>query len=266
LKECTKRLTVEYEILACDRLPVSEDGFTYSNLTLPTDQFNNRPSFIVGHNKSRLVLKTRPRQFLASFHPYRTPQVAYCDPIITSGQDFAMVKSIPSKSLWNRSSTRWARSNSALPSQHRECARTLQQYRRLFVRRLFLLFAGDREHRGELVQLGRPRLLPGRDFHLFWRRFPQGLEIVHLIGLRYPMLMHQTDTIIWIPISEKLPPSGLVLASTKDSVHVLQYHKGQEQITHSDFWMDRLGKKSDIQFEDVLAWTELPRPFWHGGQ
>jgi hypothetical protein len=80
------------------------------------------------------------------------------------------------------------------------------------------------------------------------------------------MLMHQTDTIIWIPISEKLPPSGLVLASTKDSVHVLQYYKGQEQVTHNDFWMDRSGKKSDIQFEDVLAWADLPRPFWHGGQ
>ena len=37
------------------------------------------------------------------------------------------------------------------------------------------------------------------------------------------MLMHQTDTIIWIPITEKPPPSGLVLASTKIDVHILQY-------------------------------------------
>ena len=77
---------------------------------------------------------------------------------------------------------------------------------------------------------------------------------------------HQTDTIIWIPISEKLPTSGLVLASTKDSVHILQYRKGQEQITHSDFWMDQLGKKSDMRFEDVLAWAELPQPFHQSGQ
>ena len=76
------------------------------------------------------------------------------------------------------------------------------------------------------------------------------------------MLMpHQTDTIIWIPISEKLPPSGLVLASTKNSVHILQYHKGQEKSTHSDFWMDA-GKKSNIRFEDILAWAELPQPFF----
>jgi hypothetical protein len=52
LKEDTERLTVEYEIFACDRLPVSEDGITYSNITLPSDQFNNSPSFIVEHNKS----------------------------------------------------------------------------------------------------------------------------------------------------------------------------------------------------------------------
>ena len=62
---------------------------------------------------------------------------------------------------------------------------------------------------------------------------------------------HQTDTIIWIPISEKLPPSGFVLASTKHSVHILQYRKGQPHVTHSDFWMDQLGKKSDIRVEDV---------------
>jgi hypothetical protein len=66
------------------------------------------------------------------------------------------------------------------------------------------------------------------------------------------MLMpYQTDTNIWIPISEKLPPSGLVPASAKDSVHILQYRKGQEQITYSDFWMDQLGKKSDMRFEEA---------------
>src|ERR1700736_5818341 len=72
---------------------------------------------------------------------------------------------------------------------------------------------------------------------------------------------HQTDTIIWIPISEKLPPSELVLASTKNSVHILQYHRGKEKGTHSDFWMDG-GKESDIRFEDIIAWAELPRPFF----
>ena len=77
---------------------------------------------------------------------------------------------------------------------------------------------------------------------------------------------HQTDTIIWIPISEKLPPPGFVLASTKHSVFILQYRKGQPHVTHSDFWMDQLGKKSDIRVEDVSAWAELPRPFWYGGQ
>jgi hypothetical protein len=67
------------------------------------------------------------------------------------------------------------------------------------------------------------------------------------------MLMHQTDTIIWIPINEKPAPFWLVLASTKDSVHILRYNKGQEQMAHRQFWMDRLGKKSDIRIEDILA-------------
>ena len=75
------------------------------------------------------------------------------------------------------------------------------------------------------------------------------------------MLMRQTDTIIWIPITEKPPPSGLVLASTKIDVHILQYSKGPAQMAHGEFWTDRLGKKSDIRFEDVIAWSELPRPF-----
>src|ERR1700688_3850431 len=79
------------------------------------------------------------------------------------------------------------------------------------------------------------------------------------------MLMHQTDTIIWIPITEKSPPSGFVLASTKIDVHILQYSKGPAQMAHGEFWMDRLGKKSDIRVEDVSAWAELPRPFWYGG-
>jgi len=83
-----------------------------------------------------------------------------------------------------------------------------------------------------------------------------------LEGLRYPMPMpHQTDTIIWIPISEKLPPSELVLASTKNSVHILQYHTGKEKGTDSAFWMAG-GKESDIRFEDIIAWAELPRPFF----
>jgi hypothetical protein len=75
------------------------------------------------------------------------------------------------------------------------------------------------------------------------------------------MLMHQTDTIIWIPITEKLPPSGFVLASTKIDVHILQYSKGPTQMAHREFWMDRSEKKLDIRFEDVIAWSELPRPF-----
>ena len=54
------------------------------------------------------------------------------------------------------------------------------------------------------------------------------------------MLMHQTDTIIWIPISEKLPPSGFVLASTKIDVHILQYSKGPTQMAHRNFgWTDQ---------------------------
>jgi hypothetical protein len=73
--------------------------------------------------------------------------------------------------------------------------------------------------------------------------------------------MHQTDTIIWIPITERLPPSGLVLVSTKIDVHILQYSKGTVQMAHGEFWMDRLGNESDIPFEDVIAWSELPRPF-----
>jgi len=75
------------------------------------------------------------------------------------------------------------------------------------------------------------------------------------------MLMHQTDTIIWIPITEKSPPSGLVLASTKIDVHIPRYSEGPAQVAHGEFWLDRLGKKSDIPFEDVIDWSELPRPF-----
>ena len=66
-------------------------------------------------------------------------------------------------------------------------------------------------------------------------------------------------------LTEKPPPSGLVLASTKIDVHILQYSKGPAQMAHGEFWMDRLGKKSDIRVEDVSAWAE-PHPFWYGGQ
>ena len=31
------------------------------------------------------------------------------------------------------------------------------------------------------------------------------------------------------------------------------------------FWMDG-GKESDIRFEDIIAWAELPRPFFRFGQ
>src|ERR1700722_15761202 len=75
------------------------------------------------------------------------------------------------------------------------------------------------------------------------------------------IFMHQTDTIIWIPITEKAPPSGFVLASTKIDVHILQYSESPAQVAQGEFWMDRFGNKSDIPFEDVIAWSELPRPF-----
>jgi hypothetical protein len=76
------------------------------------------------------------------------------------------------------------------------------------------------------------------------------------------LLMHQTDTVIWIPINEKPPPMERVLACTADAIHVLQYCKGPPQQSHSDYWRDSFGAKTNInRIEDVIAWAELPRPF-----
>ena len=64
--------------------------------------------------------------------------------------------------------------------------------------------------------------------------------------------MHQTDTVIWIPINEKPPPMDRVLACTADAIHVLQYCKGPPQQSHSDYWRDRFGAKTNInRIEDV---------------
>jgi hypothetical protein len=69
--------------------------------------------------------------------------------------------------------------------------------------------------------------------------------------------MHQTDTIIWIPISEKLPPAGTVLASTKNgAVVVVQLRKGQVIQAHGDKWLDWRGADAGIQFEEVIAWSK----------
>jgi hypothetical protein len=60
---------------------------------------------------------------------------------------------------------------------------------------------------------------------------------------------HQTDTIIWIPISEKLPPSELVMASTKNSVHILQYHRGKEKGDAQQIfgWTGERSRTSDLK-------------------
>ena len=57
-----------------------------------------------------------------------------------------------------------------------------------------------------------------------------------------------------------------MLASTKIDVHIPRYSEGPAQVARGEFWLDRLGKKSDIPFEDVIAWSELPRPFSPAGQ
>ena len=56
--------------------------------------------------------------------------------------------------------------------------------------------------------------------------------------------------------------SERVLACTADAIHVLQYCKGPPQQSHSDYWRDSFGAKTNInRIEDVIAWAELPRPF-----
>ena len=70
----------------------------------------------------------------------------------------------PIESWWNRSSTRWARSNSAFafstPGVRKNPSAMSPSLR---PPPFSCFFAGDREHRGELVQLGRPRLFARRD-------------------------------------------------------------------------------------------------------
>jgi hypothetical protein len=61
-------------------------------------------------------------------------------------------------------------------------------------------------------------------------------------------------------MEEKPPPSGKVLVSTKADVHILQFNKGREQM-NDPHWMDPVGRRSDIQFKEVIAWAELPEPF-----
>jgi hypothetical protein len=75
------------------------------------------------------------------------------------------------------------------------------------------------------------------------------------------MLMHQTDTIIWIPITEKPPPSGLVLASTKIDVHILQYREGPAQVAHGEFWLDRLGRSRTSRLKTLSLGQSCPDLF-----
>jgi hypothetical protein len=71
--------------------------------------------------------------------------------------------------------------------------------------------------------------------------------------------MEQTHLVTWIRTTETWPVPGVpVLASTKDRVYILQLHMGRPQMKDDYSWMDRLGKRSDIQFADVIAWAELP--------
>jgi hypothetical protein len=70
--------------------------------------------------------------------------------------------------------------------------------------------------------------------------------------------MAQSHLITWIPIDEQDPPSRLVLASTRDAVHILWYSKGPEKM-NDPHWMDNLGKR--FQLGEVVAWAELPTPF-----
>jgi hypothetical protein len=80
--------------------------------------------------------------------------------------------------------------------------------------------------------------------------------------LRYLNAMHQTDTIIWIPISDEVAAGGNLLASTKNgAVVVVQLRKGQVIQAHGEKWLDWRGADAGIQFEEVIAWAKLPRPF-----
>jgi hypothetical protein len=53
-----------------------------------------------------------------------------------------------------------------------------------------------------------------------------------------------------------------VLTSTKNTVHILQLRKGSSQMSHGDYWINRLGKKEEsVQFDDIIAWAKLPAPY-----
>jgi hypothetical protein len=78
------------------------------------------------------------------------------------------------------------------------------------------------------------------------------------------MPTYQTASIAWIPINERMPDPGMsVLVTTKDKrVLILRFHKGRPSFENDQKWMDWKGAaQSDIQFKDVIAWSELPRPF-----
>jgi hypothetical protein len=90
LKQRAKRLAVKYQILACDRLPVSEDGITNSYLTLPADHFNNRRSLIIGHNESVLVHGHGRDSSWHLFTHIDFVKVGCYDPIRNIGPDFAI--------------------------------------------------------------------------------------------------------------------------------------------------------------------------------
>jgi hypothetical protein len=89
--------------------------------------------------------------------------------------------------------------------------------------------------------------------------------------------MHQSDTVIWISINEKPPPMERMFACIAHTIYVLRYCKGPPQQSHSDYWRDSFGAKTNInRIEDVIAWLGLfiyplansrsmraPRSVWH---
>jgi hypothetical protein len=77
------------------------------------------------------------------------------------------------------------------------------------------------------------------------------------------LLMHQSGTVIWISINEKPPPMERMFACIADTIHVLRYCKGPPQQSHSDYWRDSFGAKTNInRIEDVIAWLGLFIYLW----
>ncbi len=76
-------------------------------------------------------------------------------------------------------------------------------------------------------------------------------------------MAEQSNTIIWIPISQEVPGFEPVLTSTKNgTVHILRLHEGLSQQKESAYWTDGIGNaQSNIAFEDVVAWAHLPTPY-----